>query len=259
VLDGLGGDEIGAFPGVMDDLGRQRRWATAAARVFEPGIERNLRRRRSWALVRGAFEQAMPGLHSGSRRLRARFHQPPQWLSGEARARARASLQRGWTGGGPFASAAQGWLWGRITAPFFIDALERLHRRSVFMGVDKRYPFLDRRVIDLVLRVPLDYRLHHPYRRLHQTAMAPVLPPKIATRDGKANFDGSIVGRVRLAAPIIRATLDQGPWLCEAFVDREQARSKATHVLESSDSSPARDCEAVSKITALELWLRHLG
>jgi asparagine synthase (glutamine-hydrolysing) len=259
LLDGLGGDEIGTFPGVMDDLGRQGRWATGMARVFERGLDRDLRRRRGWALLRGAFEHAMPRLHTGSRRRRVRLHRQPGWLSRQARELARASLERGWTGGGPFASAAQASVWGRVTAPFFIDTLERLHRRAVFMGVDRRYPFLDRRVVDLVLQVPVDYRLRHPYRRLHQTALDSWLPPQIAARNTKANFDGSLVARVRLAAPIIRETLDRGPWLCEPFVDREGARKTARQALENTDRPSARACETVSKITALELWLRQVG
>jgi asparagine synthase (glutamine-hydrolysing) len=259
VLDGVGGDEIGAFPGVMDDLGRLRRWKAAAERILENGIDRRLRERRAWALVRGWSAAALPKLHARSRSFRARTHTLPRWLSAEGRKRARASIDRGWTGGGPFASGAQGWLWGRVTAPFFINALERLHRRGTFMTVDWRFPFLDRRVVDLILRVPINYRLHHPYRRLQQSAMASLLPPAIAQRVTKANFDGSLVDRVRAAAPIIEQTLATGPWLSAPFVDRAEARATAHHVLANTDDLGSRAFEAVSKITALELWLRQLG
>jgi asparagine synthase (glutamine-hydrolysing) len=259
LLDGVGGDEVGAFPGVMEDLGRERRFGSGVARVFEPGIDRDLRVRRARALARGVASIGLPFIHRSSRTLRARLHQTPRWLSRQGRQLARSSVERGWTGGGPFVSAAQGWQWGRLTAPFFIGALERLHRRGVMMKVDRRYPFLDRRVVELILSLSVEYRLRYPYRRLHQTAMADVLPPEIAQRSTKANFDGSLIQRVRAAAPLIERTLAEGPWLSEPFVDRTRARLTARQVLANTDDFGSRAFEAVSKITALELWLRQLG
>jgi asparagine synthase (glutamine-hydrolysing) len=259
VLDGMGGDEAGAFPGVMDDLGRRNRWGEAIGRLTEPGLDRALRGRRTWALLRGGIRADLPFVHRAARRLRERAYQPARWLTPLGRELARASIARRWPPSGPFGSTAQEWIWGRITAPFFINNLERLHRRGTFMGVDRRYPLLDTRLVQLLLRIPLEYRLRHPYRRLHQEAMAAELPAVIARRTSKATFDSSVVRRVRAAAPLIEQTMTSGPWLSAPFVDRKRAWATAQALLTGIDGSKARAFEAVSKITALELWLRDRG
>jgi asparagine synthase (glutamine-hydrolysing) len=75
-------------------------------------------------------------------------------------------------------------------------------------GVEVRYPFLDRRLIELVLRLPeSQVRWRGQFRGLHRKAFGPWLPPAVITRTDKAD----------LSRPYMRKVL--------AAVDHDQARS----------------------------------
>jgi asparagine synthase (glutamine-hydrolysing) len=133
--------------------------------------------------------------------------------------------------------------------------IESLHRSATWLGFERRYPFLDMRLVRFVLGIPLEYRLRHPYLRLPREALASLLPDAVVRRQGKAEFSAAVVRKAQAGARLIEETLAHGPWRAEPWLDRRACRALADRVLKAPVRS-SRDYETVSKITALERWLR---
>jgi asparagine synthase (glutamine-hydrolysing) len=251
LLDGLGGDQIGDFPGTMQDLGARRAWREIAGGLGRAGRSFAARQR----AARDALLGALPGPVADSlRRARVALERLPPWLSPLARQIAR---EMGRKGAGPqltFASRGQARLWQLATSSRLVAAVEGGRRAAASLRAEVRYPYLDRRFVDFVLRIPLEYRVRHPYRRIHREAMAADLPRLVADRETKAGFAAALVADVRrLAAPIL-AVLEGPRWESHRFVDQRRAAERARQVL--GHGSNWRDFHDLSRVAALELWLR---
>jgi asparagine synthase (glutamine-hydrolysing) len=77
------------------------------------------------------------------------------------------------------------------------SALELTDRLAAERGVEARYPFLDRRLVELCLRLPeAQIKAGHQHRGLHRRAFGPRLPALVASRPDKADLTGSFVRRM---------------------------------------------------------------
>jgi asparagine synthase (glutamine-hydrolysing) len=85
-------------------------------------------------------------------------------------------------------------------SPWQSAALELTDRLAAERAVDVRYPFLDRRFVELCLRLPeAQVQADDQKRGLHRRAFGPRLPPLVATRADKADLTGSFVRRMDAA------------------------------------------------------------
>ena len=85
-------------------------------------------------------------------------------------------------------------------SPWQSSALELTERLAAERGVEVRYPFLDRRFVELCLRLPeAQVKADNQKRGLHRRAFGPRLPPLVASRTDKANLTGSFVRRMDAA------------------------------------------------------------
>ena len=112
-----------------------------------------------------------------------------------------------------------------IEAPWNPPAFELTDRLAAERGVEVRYPFLDRRLIELVLRLPESHiRTGDDPRGLHRRAFGARLPPSVAGRIDKAEFTASFKRRMDSvtsedAAAALGDRIDagrlpeSGPWL----------------------------------------------
>ncbi|MGI9086002.1 MAG: asparagine synthetase B family protein [Aeromicrobium sp.] len=89
---------------------------------------------------------------------------------------------------------------GRLSsyeAPWGPPGYELTDRLAAERGVEVRYPFLDRRLIELGLRLPDDHvRAGDDSRGLHRLAFGQRLPDAVAARTDKAEFTGSFSRRI---------------------------------------------------------------
>jgi asparagine synthase (glutamine-hydrolysing) len=95
-----------------------------------------------------------------------------------------------------------------LTYAAYAHALEAADKSTAAFGVEARYPFFDRRLIELCLALPSTQKLGQGWNRvIFRRAMEGVLPPEIQWRGTKGNlssnfhrklldFDGPILERV---------------------------------------------------------------
>lgn len=80
-----------------------------------------------------------------------------------------------------------------IAAPVMARAFEVLHRSAAAQGIEPLYPFFDRALVELCLRVPPEGKLRGGWsRRVLREAMEGLLPRRIQWRPDKANFNTEV-------------------------------------------------------------------
>ena len=85
-------------------------------------------------------------------------------------------------------------------SPWQSSALELTDRLAAERGVEVRFPFLDRRLVEMCLRLPEEQvKAGNQTRGLHRRAFGPRLPPLVASRTDKADLTGSFVRRIDAA------------------------------------------------------------
>jgi asparagine synthase (glutamine-hydrolysing) len=82
-------------------------------------------------------------------------------------------------------------------APWSPPGRELTNRLASERGVEVRYPFLDRRFVELMLRIPDDrLRPGGEYRGLHRLAFGDRMPASVANRRDKAEFSGPYMRQI---------------------------------------------------------------
>lgn len=72
------------------------------------------------------------------------------------------------------------------TLQYFLLTLDKTAAR---FGIEARHPFLDRRLVEFCLGLPIEYKLRHGYGRwILRKSMAGTLPPLVQWRQAKADF-----------------------------------------------------------------------
>lgn len=86
----------------------------------------------------------------------------------------------------------------RYDVPWNAPALELTDRLAAERGVEARYPFLDRRLVEIGLRLPEAHvRTGGESRGLHRLAFGDLLPATVAARTDKAELTGSFTRRMQ--------------------------------------------------------------
>ena len=131
----------------------------------------------------------------------------PDWIPGEFAARVgldgrlaqRPSRHR-------FRSLPQRWQHALLTDGHEVHALEMTDRLAARFGLEPRYPFEDRRLVEFAL--PLPDSLHRDGEAgkvLLRAAMSELLPPAVRDRPSKADFTHLFVAAVEQAAKTFEA------------------------------------------------------
>jgi asparagine synthase (glutamine-hydrolysing) len=131
-----------------------------------------------------------------------------------------------------------------ISQPGYQLTLELADRSAAAFGIEPRYPFFDRKLMELCVAVPDEQKLSQGWSRwIQRRAMEGVLPPEIQWRGTKGNLspnffrgfrslDAAVVDRIDLAASAGYLDLDE--LRTRLQTDRERSaseRSPATFVL----------------------------
>lgn len=191
VLSGIGGDEIMGgvptpTPELMDLLARARLWALARhLKVWA------LNKRKPWFYLlfeaaRGFFPPAFVGL--------PKYNRPAPWLNAGFVKRNRAALQG-------YQTRLK--LFGPL--PAFqenVSTLQVLQRQlscdplSPYQPIEKRYPYLDRSLLEFIYAIPREQLVRPGQRRsLMRRALIGIVPDELLNRKRKA-----FVARAALAA-----------------------------------------------------------
>lgn len=144
----------------------------------------------------------------------------------------------------------------RLTNGILPFALELLDRAGTMYGIEPRFPFCDKRLIEFCYAVPPAQKLYQGWTRMiARRALKGILPDKIRWRGGKANLSANF-NRGLLVHE--RETLDRvilkDPSTIERYVDIDELRRVYERFKEKQATT---DAMTIWKSLTLALWLEH--
>lgn len=229
LLSGYGADNYlaGSFDHIAD-LVLSRRFGQAATELVDLAVAR---RRSVWSMARRhVLAPLAPGWFRGGR-------EPAPWLTlsgtpGAARV----------AGGGVFAREQALQLAG-------IDA--SLERGVFEDGMEMRYPFLHRPLVEFALRLPiaLRFRPNRPKWILRE-AMADRLPEAIRERQGKGGIDGRVVWSFRRERATLRKFVRESRLADLGLV----SRGPLAAAVEKAGRGELSSCLSLFRTMSLETW-----
>ena len=247
VLSGIGGDELLFERGVYRDLAAHGKWVTLFRETIlaAPYSTRNGR-----FFFRDALVSRIPQpLRALRRRLRRTVDRSP-WIRGSQRDDGPGDLEPR-----AFVSHTREQTWRWMTGAALgatIESEERAWRRA---GLELRVPFLDRRLVELVLALPYPLRLPHGrMKAILRDSLGDILPPSVRERRVVTSYDGALRAAIRAKKSAISAVLEKGPWRSEPFVDRVCARRAFESI--AHETSDIDLMTSLWDVASLELWLR---
>jgi asparagine synthase (glutamine-hydrolysing) len=145
--------------------------------------------------------------------------------------------------------------WRAMTSGLIPYTLELADKAAAAFGVEPRYPFFDRRLMELCLGLPVDQKLRDGWTRsIMRRAMDGLLPDRVRWRAGKANLAPNFRQRLmQRDGRVIRDVLDR-PGSLDEFVDIPALRRAYDRCL-----TQATDADTVTVFTTsvLGLWLER--
>jgi len=259
-LSGHGGDELLFERGVFQDLAAQHRWrALLRETLLAPTFYSS--RTRSFFFLEAIRPILLPpALRRVYRRFRPRpVIAPPQWLG--------KGLQELWSEPRPpspfdeqASSRAQHSNWQWLTSAEAFWSMELQELDAARMGIEMRFPYLDRSLASFVLSLPCERRLPSgQMKQILRRAMSGVLPRIIAERGQVTSFGDSYCDKVRQNLAQVQATFDGSNWRCEPYVQRQRARDLLVVArARTRDEDNWREWMRVWDIAILERWLDAL-
>ncbi len=128
-----------------------------------------------------------------------------------------------------------------------------MDRLSVYAGLDVRYPFLYRPLVEFSLRLPHDLKTR-PYERkwIQREAMRGILPERVRTRRGKGGIDARVLWSLNHERARVHSLLDD-PILAQlGVVDRDEL----SRVVARAQEGDAGSYGEIMAPLALETWLQ---
>ena len=159
--------------------------------------------------------------------------------------------------------------WRIVTSPRASWANRFLVDEFAAGGIQCRFPFLDRRLFDLVFSIPPHLRPRcsgRPWFKPYiAQGLADFIPSEIRLRDAKVDFESYNCYVFERCLEFLRPCLFDGvPWKSEAYVPRSQAlalfqtRFGEDTGREKKGPEVRKRMETLQNIAGLELWLREL-
>lgn len=171
----------------------------------------------------------------------------------EERAHELLRPQLGWT----LSRTARQSHWISLSQALYAYTLELADKASAAFGIEARYPFFDRRLMEFCLALPAEQKLAYGWNRwVQRRSMAGILPQEIQWRPRKGNLGPNFYRRLldfereRLEAVALHGTPELEP-----FVDASAMRA-AYEEYANSRSRGQGECLQLFAAVNLALWLR---
>lgn len=256
LLSGQGGDHVGGCYGVPEDRVSRRSAGAILTSVCGPGVAFTKRVARLRQIARLLAPLPLRRL-VGS--VRAQLNVPP-WLQPEWRRVAGTIAAAGYPEDSTRTmSHVKRRHWEEVTAASLGLALDSDQHRATAAGVEIRYPFLDRALVEYVLSIPFP---HWPapafYSRLQREFLASLLPEGVRLRT-KTLFSAGVAHRLRLAWPRLRSLFFDGEWRSARYVNRKAAQALMVRGAETAGGDDWPLWRAIWGIGMLEAWLRAIS
>jgi asparagine synthase (glutamine-hydrolysing) len=135
---------------------------------------------------------------------------------------------------------------------------DRMSRAAEWGGVELRHPFLDRRVVEIVMALPDDQRaVRGLTKSVLRRAVGSLLPPLVRDRPGKADMGDLIPDAIEALDPdrwLVDLQVAAAGWVDAAVVGRilcDMRRARQRGPVEN------RNLSALWSVFGAEAWLRH--
>jgi asparagine synthase (glutamine-hydrolysing) len=149
-----------------------------------------------------------------------------------------------------------------LSLPRYQYAMELINGSASAFGIEHRFPFFDRRLMEYCVAIPPEQKLAGGWTRLIlRRAMEGILPSQVQWRAGKGNLGFNFVrGMHQVEAPKLKAALFDGVSMIEDFVDLDLLRTAYRRFLSGQPSLQANaDAMFLYKAAVLTRWLRDYG
>ena len=142
-----------------------------------------------------------------------------------------------------------------LSHPLYQLTLEIADKSAAAFGVEPRYPFFDRRLIEFCVGIPESQKFGQGWpRHLFRRAMQGILPREIQWRTGKANLSPNFFRRLREVDLSERSVPRSGELARYLDVKRVQEVFR-TYFAASSDADVPGYATLLFRATILDLWL----
>ena len=145
-----------------------------------------------------------------------------------------------------------------LSQPLYQLTLEIADKSAAAFGIEPRYPFFDRRLIEFCVGLPEEQKFGGGWPRLlFRKAMHGILPPVIQWRTTKANLSPNFHRRFRTVDVGMSEAFDEGP--LSPFVRSDRLRDMLARYRASTDHSGMnRQALALFRTAVLGTWLNEL-
>ncbi|MDX8477192.1 lasso peptide isopeptide bond-forming cyclase [Mesorhizobium sp. VK24D] len=139
-------------------------------------------------------------------------------------------------------------------------AFEVLDKAAANFGVEPRYPFWDKPLVEFCLALPGEEKLHYGFGRLVlRRAMEGVLPPAVQWRRDKIDFTAILVkGMLRNHRDLMDKMLVSEGDRIAPYVDLGEVNAAYARLLNKPDEAALLDVQYVWRSISLSLWLRQV-
>lgn len=156
-----------------------------------------------------------------------------------------------------FASSAE-MHWNALTGGHFSSMLENLEKSAAAFGIEPRYPFFDRRLIEFCIALPPGQRIYNGWTRsIFRHAMKDILPPEVCWRIDKSNIGASVkINLLKYGYPQLEESIGKNAWKLEKYINPEKLKTAYRNY----QLDPLRrESEALLILTAVYLlkWLEN--
>lgn len=139
-------------------------------------------------------------------------------------------------------------------------AFEVLDKAAANFGVEPRYPFWDKRLVELCLSLPAEEKLKNGWTRLVlRRAMEGILPPMVQWRRDKIDFKANLVaGMIGNHRQLLETVIGSESDRIAPYVNLPSVAAAHRRLLENSTDAAMEDVQSVWRSVQLSLWLRQV-
>ncbi|MBZ9920595.1 lasso peptide isopeptide bond-forming cyclase [Mesorhizobium sp. BR1-1-12] len=139
-------------------------------------------------------------------------------------------------------------------------AFEVLDKAAANFGVEPRYPFWDKPLVEFCLALPGEEKLSRGFGRyVLRRAMQDVLPAAVQWRRDKIDFTGNLVnGMLRNHRDLLEQVLGPDAGRIEPYINLPAVKAAYARLLSRPDRPAPLDVQYVWRSASLSLWLRQV-
>jgi asparagine synthase (glutamine-hydrolysing) len=145
-----------------------------------------------------------------------------------------------------------------LSHPMQAFALEVHDSAAAAFGIEARYPFWDKRLVEFCLGMPPEQKLHKGWTRIVlRRAMKGILPSEIQWRAGKMDFTPSLAYGLRCEQDLLDDIIMRNPDIIERYINIPKLRQAYRRFLNQDSQVGSADIFAIWKAASLASWLQN--